>query len=158
MGKANREQPDADHIGDMHVCRARVAEEFPLDARCAAQEDKCLCLNSGLPKFRAQSGYMSAQQFTSLPLHDALLVSITLLWEEKICRVHLQVFAEHGNAAFPHLLEFHGVELVNAPFTEPWGPSCSINSVSQTAGRFLIEMQSGDTIEVKAGGFTFVAL
>jgi hypothetical protein len=100
---------------------------------------------------------MSAQEFASLPLHDALLQSITLLWEQKICRFHLDAFAEQGKAAYPHVLEFHGVELVSVPLTDSWGPSSSINSTSQSAGRFLIEMQSGDTIEIRAGAFTFVA-
>ena len=101
---------------------------------------------------------MSTQDFSSLPLHDALLESITLLWKQKICRLHLEAFAERGESAFPHLLEFHAVELLNAPLTDSWGPSYSINSVSHSAGSFLIEMQSGDTIEVRAGAFTFAAL
>ena len=101
---------------------------------------------------------MSAQEFISLPLHDALLYTFTLLWEQKICRFHLDVFAERGKSASPHLLEFHAVELIHAPLTDSWAPSYSINAVSQSAGNFLIEMQSGDTIEVRAGGFTFIAL
>ena len=105
-----------------------------------------------------QQADMSTQDFSSLPLHDALLESITLLWEQKICRLHLEAFAVRGQAAFPYRLEFQAVELVNAPLTDSWGPSYSINSVSQSAGSFLIEMQSGDTIEVRARAFTFVAL
>jgi hypothetical protein len=101
---------------------------------------------------------MSTQEFISLPLHDALLYTIMLLWEQKICRFHLAVFTERDKWASPHLLEFHAVELFHAALIDPWGPSYSINTVSQSAGIFVIEMQSGDTIEVRAGGFTFTAL
>ena len=101
---------------------------------------------------------MSVPDFSSLPLHDALLESITLLWKQKICRLHLETFAVPGKSAFPHLLEFQAVELVNAPLNDSWGPSYSVNSATHTAGKFLIEMQSGDIIEVRAAAFTFVAL
>lgn len=36
------------------------------------------------------------------------------------------------------------------PQKEPWGPSSSINSASEVAGGFRIEMQSGDVIEIEA--------
>lgn len=101
---------------------------------------------------------MSTPDFSCLPLHDALLESITLLWKQKICRLHLEAFAVPGKSASPHLLEFQGVELVNAPLNDSWGPSYSVNSATHTSGKFFIEMQSGDIIEVRAATFTFVAL
>jgi hypothetical protein len=101
---------------------------------------------------------MSGQDFGSLPLHDALLRSVELLWEQKLCRLHLAAFAKKGKNASPHLLEFQQVTTLKVPHEESWGPSSSVNSVSHSSGSFQIEMQSGDTIEIAAGGFTLVAL
>jgi hypothetical protein len=101
---------------------------------------------------------MSAQEFSSLPLHDALLWSVELLWEQKLCRLHLAAFAQKGEAASPHLLEFQQVTALKVPHEESWGPSSSVNSVSHSFGSFQVEMQSGDTIEITARGFTLVAL
>ena len=101
---------------------------------------------------------MSAQKIESLPLHDAVLDSINLSLEKKLCRFYLHAFSIPGKTAIPHALEFEAVELVNAPLTDPWGPSPHINTVSQSAEGFLIEMQSGDTIKVKARSFSFIPL
>ena len=124
---------------------------------------------------------MSGQDFSSLPLHDALLSSVELLWKQKLCRLHLYAFGEKGDRSrIPlastntpsfkckpspveiqegrHLLEFQQVTALKIPHDEPWGRSSSVNEISHSSGTFQIEMQSGDIIEIAAGSFTLVAL
>jgi hypothetical protein len=99
---------------------------------------------------------MTPGEFGSLPLHDAVLHGIEVRWEQKICRIQLSAFAAEGQSATPHVLEFAGVTEVLVPHTEPWGTSDRVNSGAAPApGRFQIEMQSGDVIEIGAGGFSF---
>ena|SRR5437868_13397383 len=101
---------------------------------------------------------MDSPELSTLPLHDALLRSVTLAWERKVCQLDLLAFAQSGGSATPHVLEFCGVTSLVIPHNEPWGPSSSINSVSCSRGLFRIEMQSGDIIELAASHFTFAAL
>jgi len=101
---------------------------------------------------------MEHQEFSTLPLHDAVLGSIELLWQQKICRFHMAVFSEPGKSAVPHALEFQGVTAVELPHHEPWGASSSVLSGACESGVYCIQMQSGDTIEVTACAFKLVAL
>lgn len=100
---------------------------------------------------------MSAPEFAELPLHDAVLGRVEMLWSEKLCRLHLLVFASPGEPAAPHILEFNGVTLATLPRKEPWGPSSSIMA-SKREGAYKIEMQSGDCLEVEACGFQLLRL
>jgi len=111
-----------------------------------------------LPQALEGSSAMSLETFGSLPLHDAILKSVTLLWEQQSCRLELLAFAELGKPATPHQLQFTGVTRVVVPHAEPWGPSSSVNSCSESSGTYFISMQSGDTIEVAAHGCSFAAL
>ena len=101
---------------------------------------------------------MPHPDFDDLPLHDALLQSVEMLWEEKLCRLHLEAFIHKGQRALAHLLEFQAVTALDVPHHEPWGPSIFVNSVSTSLGWFEVKMQSGDIIRVAAEGFSFVAL
>lgn len=79
-----------------------------------------------------------------LPLHDAILHRLELLWEQKVCRLHLAAFATAGQHATAHVLEFTGVAHIQAPHAEPWGPSVFINQAwGSSREGFKIEMQSG---------------
>jgi hypothetical protein len=100
---------------------------------------------------------MSELEFSALPLHDATIKSIILLWEQKICRIDLLAFAIPGNDATAHALEFSGTSLLIAPRGDAWGPSSSVLSGTRTPNGFSLAMQSGDTIEVAATGYTFAA-
>jgi hypothetical protein len=91
-----------------------------------------------------------SQEFTDLPLHDAILQTVALNWEQKTCSFELLVFSDPGKSAAPHVLEFFGVTHLVLPHTDAWGPSSSVNACSHEAGTFKVEMQSGDTIEVAA--------
>jgi hypothetical protein len=44
------------------------------------------------------------------------------------------------------------------PHEEPWGPSFYVNEASYSDGIFRIQMQSGDTIEIVATGFSLDAV
>ncbi|HEX4896542.1 MAG TPA: hypothetical protein VFV11_09465 [Solimonas sp.] len=101
---------------------------------------------------------MSLQDFVELPLHDALLSNIEVLWQEKLVRVRLSAFVISGHKAKPHQLEFHGVSHVSLPHSEPWGQSSSVLAGSQAGSTYQLQMQSGDNIEVTARGFSFVAV
>ena len=106
---------------------------------------------------RGQVG-MSILPFSNLPLHDAVLNRIELSWQEKLCRIHLAAFVEPGLSAVAHQLEFYGVTRFVLSHSESWGPSASILNGSEVDGVYQLQMQSGDNIEVKASGFSFVAL
>lgn len=91
-------------------------------------------------------------------LHDAQLKSIALRWAEK--EVVIEIWVSAG--AFSLVLA--GVTAFQASCRDPWGPSASINEGwwSEPAGdeppRFVIEMQSGDRIEVTAASVTIDTL
>jgi len=93
-----------------------------------------------------------------LPLHDSVVSSIHLHWAEHRVEILLSVFVEKGQTARPYRLQFHGVSNFEAPHTAPWGESASINGVSEGAGKFELEMQSGDVINIEAEGFSFVPI
>ena len=95
--------------------------------------------------------------FEDLPLHDAIVHRIALLWKERTIEFEILAFAEHGKDAFPHRLQFIGVKNFNCPHHSPWGDSFQINEATCKEGKFLIEMQSGDEIRVEAAGYSFVS-
>jgi hypothetical protein len=100
---------------------------------------------------------MSEQAFSSLHLHDATLQSIVLDWERKTCRFEILALPTTGAFATRHVLEFTGVASLVVPHTEGWGPSSSILSCSQSSDSFSVVMQSGDTIQVVAVGYSYAA-
>jgi hypothetical protein len=95
---------------------------------------------------------MTLAELEKLPLHDATLKSVEVLWAEARCLVSLKLAT--GN----HVLEFRGITRVEIPREAPWGQSASVNGVSVQGGVVAIEMQSGDTIEVSANEAEFSAI
>lgn len=93
--------------------------------------------------------------FDALPLHDAVVRTIEIDWEKKLCRFRLSVVSRSSNDA---LLAFEGVTWLSMPHNEPWGSSSSVNSGSGASGSFRIEMQSGDIIEITATSYAFAIL
>jgi hypothetical protein len=88
-------------------------------------------------------------------LHDAVLLSMEHHWGEKrLCCIFLPVSHEPQ----PLSLTFDGVIDIHIPAMEPWGPSNSVNTISCGGDRdaldFVIEMQSGDLIKIKAKSLT----
>ena len=94
--------------------------------------------------------------FQGLPLHDAVLNSITINWSESKVEFSVLAFVEKDVPAVPHKLRFMGVKDVSCPHSSPWGDSNSINNVSEVPGEYKIEMQSGDVISIKCDDFEFL--
>jgi hypothetical protein len=79
-------------------------------------------------------------------LHDATLVAVHLTWADGTC----VMMVRHSQLS-DCTLTFTGVSNLVLPRTQPWGPSQSINSVSQQSnGQYEIEMQSGDVFRIEA--------
>jgi hypothetical protein len=82
--------------------------------------------------------------------HDAYLKSIVIEWRVGAARLEL------GYDETAIVIRASGLQGLHLPRKEPWGPSDWINSVQgpvnepQGAQRLMIEMQSGDVIEVVA--------
>jgi hypothetical protein len=87
-------------------------------------------------------------------LHDATLVAVNLIWENGTCVMTIR-HSQLSNCT----LTFKDVSNLVLPRTQPWGPSQSINSVSQRIkGQYEIEMQSGDVFTIDAGDVKLVPL
>lgn len=84
-------------------------------------------------------------------LHDASLLAIEVKWDSGELRCSLGVMKEERRTA---CLFAQGMKSLNCPRQFPWGRSVSINSVRseeiEKGIRLIIEMQSGDVIEVHA--------
>jgi len=93
--------------------------------------------------------------FSDLPLHDAILHSITVSWKARQCILDLEVFFERGVNARSATLIFTSLSAVELPHKAPWGESIFVNDCSiDETGRYLIEMQSGDVLAFQASDFT----
>jgi hypothetical protein len=69
----------------------------------------------------------------------------------------MDAFLDLREPAIPHELTFRGVTAVHFPHEAPWGESTHINSPRcESSDVFVIEMQSGDEIRVRADTFEFV--
>ena len=80
-------------------------------------------------------------------LHDATLVAVHMAWADGTCVMTVR----HGQLS-DCMLTFTGVLNLVLPHNQPWGPSQSINSISQRIkGHYEIEMQSGDVLMIEAG-------
>jgi len=92
-------------------------------------------------------------------LHDAVLYYLRTDWRERTCDIFVSVFLEPGRTARSCVIRAHGVRSVLVPHHSPWGDSGSINEQCWTPdGRCLIEMQSGDVIELDAENVELVRL
>ena len=76
-------------------------------------------------------------------LHDATLEGIEFDWDSG--KVVISVKTHEGDATY----NFQDVVSLEVPRRHPWGPSVSINEVTDTVERCEIEMQSGDTILIR---------
>ena len=85
-----------------------------------------------------------------MDLHDATLEDVVLEWEAKTATLRFVTAA--GRAS----LVARGLRSFVMALEEPWGPSVSVNSVSgpvaasEGVSRWVIEMQSGDLVELRA--------
>lgn len=82
-------------------------------------------------------------------LHDATLQSLGVDWPSGVA--HLSLTLLGGERCTISCID---VTQVTVPRQAPWGPSTSVNSVVfSPTGSLAIEMQSGDTLLIKASGF-----
>lgn len=89
-------------------------------------------------------------EIEKLPLHDATLKSVELVWADSTCTLYL------ATDAFPNCaLIFSGVSEAVLPKAQPWGPSSSINGFKGQSGLYEIEMQSGDVLRIIASNIAF---
>ncbi|MDB6023819.1 MAG: hypothetical protein JWM68_42 [Verrucomicrobiales bacterium] len=96
------------------------------------------------------------RQFSSLPLHDAILQELRLDWKHRTCTASILAFMDRTKDAVARQILWHDVSEAFIPHQNPWGPSVFINSASvDLDGIFTIEMQSGDQIQIQAKGFDF---
>jgi hypothetical protein len=93
----------------------------------------------------------AADHFSSWPLHDALLREIRVDWQKRTCIAAIEAFIDHTKEAVPHWIVWRGVKEIHIPRNDPWGPSIHINTARlEKPGVFVVEMQSGDQIQVTA--------
>ena len=86
-------------------------------------------------------------------MHDWTLKSIQYEWEEARA-----VFIFESSQSL-NIVVAQGVSDLHIPQSKPWGPSVSVNRVSESdAGnemkKLAIEMQTGDSITVVAASFS----
>ncbi|ABO59043.1 conserved hypothetical protein [Burkholderia vietnamiensis G4] len=86
--------------------------------------------------------------------HDWTFVGLEIDW-----RLGESVFKMRDTSSHGRTLIARGVLSVNMPRQHPWGPSVSINRMTQSQDErgcvLCIEMQSGDVIECIARSFDF---
>jgi len=90
-----------------------------------------------------------------IDLHDAVLERVEVVWGEKLCRCMARPVGSERKVV---CLVFSGVTAVHIPHSEPWGPSGSILSVKELERSYVLEMQSGDSIEIVATEYEIVEL
>lgn len=92
-------------------------------------------------------------RFPDLRLHDSVVQSVEYLWEQKSVRI-TGLLCSKESVQFE--INFSAVSAVNITQAEPWGPSVSVNKVRVSEkGTYIIEMQSGDDIQVFASSVTY---
>jgi hypothetical protein len=87
-------------------------------------------------------------------MHDWVLVSINLSWAS--AKVEIE-FVDSESKRRKMVAE--DLSFINIPRRSPWGGSVSVNEVSretveENRVRLLIEIQSGDVIELEAGSIS----
>src|SRR5689334_9678377 len=85
---------------------------------------------------------------TNVNLHDATLLDVSLAWESGECRMRFRGGPHHPGDI---VLLFSELRELVLPREASWGPSVSVLKLTEpTPGTWLLHMQSGDTICIKA--------
>ncbi len=75
-----------------------------------------------------------------IELHDAVLEKIEINWEERTCQISIR------EQQFHRKIKVSSFSELVLPRQQPWGPSSSITSATQSKQKLEIEMQSGDVL------------
>jgi hypothetical protein len=91
----------------------------------------------------------SVPDLAAIKLLDMSLVRIAVEWKAGLCTADIDGAVKPAVSGAQ--LRWIGVTEVDIPRGFPWGPSISINEArGPVDGRYEVEMQSGDTIVVRA--------
>lgn len=90
--------------------------------------------------------------FERWPLHDGILDEIRIDWSARTLTMLVRLFLSRDRDAQRCILRCSELRAVNVPRRSPWGESTFINGQRRAPdGGYLIEMQSGDVINIDAG-------
>ena len=96
------------------------------------------------------------QEFQDWPLHDAVLVALSLDWAARSCRMIVSAWINANVGVRRCRLEWTGLTCAEVPMRQPWGPSVHVNALRRRQlGAYEIEMQSGDVIKIEAEAANF---
>lgn len=89
-------------------------------------------------------------------LHDAVLIKVEIEWQtgNALLLLRMHINGEGSKEIELHCLNFESVII---PRKLEWGKSSSINEakIEHVQNALIIEMQSGDVINIKAEKFSF---
>jgi hypothetical protein len=89
--------------------------------------------------------------FEDWPLHDAVLHELRVDWSGRTCTIYVRAFLSPEREAEPCRIRCSSLRSITVPHRAPWGESLHINGQRRAPdGRYLIEVQSGDVIEIDA--------
>lgn len=95
-------------------------------------------------------------EFEKLPLHDARVISINYEWETRSVSIVGERYDLLIQKKSVFKILFAKVKLLNIPHLEEWGSSNSIlETVKLNQSEYRIQMQSVDSIAIKAERFSF---
>jgi hypothetical protein len=98
----------------------------------------------------------AGEQFSSLPLHDAILHELRLNWQQGICIATISAFMQPEQHAINKQIIWYKVTETSLSHHSPWGESQYINAAHfKPPNIFILEMQSGDKIQISAERFEF---
>lgn len=93
--------------------------------------------------------------FDNLPLHDAVLRTMVVDWGRAEIILSVSAFVMKGEEAVPYILKFSSVTMFEGSRFNEWGASNSIFDAKASGTEFMIQMQSGDIIKIKAASFAY---
>lgn len=100
----------------------------------------------------------ASMSFDDLPLHDAVIKDINILYSESELSVQIRTSAAVHNDPGDYLLVFFGVSSIKLSLNREWGRSESILSHKQDNDCFSMKIQSGDELSIAASGYTMKSI
>lgn len=89
--------------------------------------------------------------FGTWAMHDGIFDEVRVNWSDRTAVLLVRLFLVQGERARRCEIRCTSVRAIRVPHRDPWGPSVFINDHERSPeGLYLIEMQSGDVIEIEA--------